>query len=393
MRLRGTVSALALACAVATAGCSSDSEATGDGSAPTTTSAPAEATPGDFAERGDFAVGTIELTLPDGRRAVVWYPAADDVDPDATLEFDLASLLSPALQEQIPDADRPPYDIVATTSAVASDDGPFPILLFSHGYSGFPEQSANLVTHLASWGTVVIAPDHVERSLGGMLGTAAEGVAKSNDPDVLSAALDALIAEADTPGSVIEGLVDAERVAVGGHSAGAGAAYRTAISEPRIDGFISYSVGGDRLLNPEDGSAAVLPSVPGVVMAGAEDLTIPVASSKGLFDAMTGPKGYVEIAESGHLVFADLCLIGREQGGLAGLVKKIGLDLPENLLRLATDGCEPERLPVEDAFAAINHLSVSFLRWVFDIDEAPVAFDSDTANEVGGATITVIDEL
>ena len=70
--------------------------------------------------------------------------------------------------------------------------GPFPVVLFSHGYAGFPEQSVSLTTHLARWGFVVVAPDHVERSLDGLLGTAAKNLAqKSTDVQVLSQSLDA----------------------------------------------------------------------------------------------------------------------------------------------------------------------------------------------------------
>ena len=64
--------------------------------------------------------------------------------------------------------------------------------------AGFPEQSSTLVTHLASWGFVVAAPEHVERSLSGLLGTAGQGVAKSSDPDVLARTADLLTAAAAT---------------------------------------------------------------------------------------------------------------------------------------------------------------------------------------------------
>ena len=100
-----------------------------------------------------------------------------------------------------------------------------------------------LTTHLASWGFVVVAPDHVERSLSGLLGTAAQGVERREDTDVLGATLDLVEAEDDRADSPLAGIVDAEHVAVTGHSAGAGAAYRMAGSDDRIDAFIAYSVG------------------------------------------------------------------------------------------------------------------------------------------------------
>ena len=399
MKLRG-ISA-ALAASVALIGCSSDGEAadppaqeqTSSTSAPSTTEAPDAGAA--FAERGPHAVGTMPLTLDDGRRAVVWYPAESDAGAaTATENFDIAALLSAELQAKIPEADRPQYPISARSGAEAATDGPYPVVLFSHGYSGFPEQSADLVTHLASWGMVVVAPDHVERSLGGLLGTAGQGVEASTDAAVLSAALDAAIAEAARDGSPIEELLDTDRVAVGGHSAGAAAAFRTASTDERIDGFVSYSVGYEGLMAPRDGGEpAAIPNVPGVVMLGSIDATIPAESSRSLYAAMTAPKALVEIADSGHLVFSDICLIGREQGGLAGLVKKVGLDLPENILRLATDGCQPEALAPENAFAAIDHLSVSFLRWIFGDDDEPVGFDQEAIDTLEAAPVTVTSEF
>ncbi|NLA34822.1 MAG: hypothetical protein GX868_03930 [Actinobacteria bacterium] len=386
------VGALVAALSVAGACSSNDADGSGgDTGAVEVTTTEATERSAAFAERGPYSVGTMSLTLGDGRRAVVWYPAAPTPDAEsATENFDIAALLSAELQSKIPDSDRPRYPIGATSGAAAADDGPYPVVLFSHGYAGFPEQSADLVTHLASWGMVVAAPDHVERSLGGLLGPAAQGVEPSTDPAVLSAALDAVIAEAGTDGSPIRDLVDAERVAVGGHSAGAAAAFRTASTDERIDGFISYSVGYEGLMTPRDGGApAAIPAVPGVVMLGSIDDTIPAESSRSLYAAMTAPKALVEIADSGHLVFSDICLIGRDQGGLAGLVRKVGLDLPENILKLATDGCQPEALAAENAFDAIDHLSVSFFRWVFGEEDTPVGFDQETIDRLDSATVTV----
>ena len=88
--------------------------------------------------------------------------------------IDIASLLSPELQAKIPTGHRPLYKASAFQDApAATKSGRFPLVIFSHGFAGYPEQSVSLTTHLASWGFVVAAPDHVERSLDGLLGTAA----------------------------------------------------------------------------------------------------------------------------------------------------------------------------------------------------------------------------
>ncbi len=343
-----------------------------------------------YAADGPHEVGSRTIALDDGRRVVVWYPADASAADAPTATFDIASLLSPGLQDQIPAEMRPQYPVDATPGAEPSAEGPFPVVLFSHGFAGYPEQSVDLTTHLAGWGFVVVAPDHVERSLGGLLGTAAEGVDAREDPEVLSASLDAVIADADEEGSPLADLLDPDSVAVAGHSAGASAAYLAASADDRIDAFIAYSLGTGRGGDAEAADRPV-PSVPGMVMVGEADETIPAATTVEAYEAMSAPKYLVEIADAGHLVFSDICLIGRDQGGLVGLVEAAGIPIPENLIRLAGDGCGEDALDPVDAFDAINHLSVAFLRTYLGVDDEPVGLDPAVteAFDIAEVTLTV----
>ncbi|HEV7719817.1 MAG TPA: dienelactone hydrolase family protein [Iamia sp.] len=392
--------ALGVALALVGGACSSDggdddddagdasSTASSTTAAEETTTAPEDDGPAlaDLAERGPHGVGSIDLDL-DGRRVVVWYPAADagaGID-EPTGTFDIASLLSPELQAQVPAEMRIQYPVAAAPGAApATDDGPYPLVLFSHGFAGFPEQSVSLTTHLASWGYVVAAPDHVERSLGGILGTAAQGVTPSTDPEVLTATADLVALTADDPSSPLDGMVDLERVAVLGHSAGAGAAYRTAATDPRIDAVGAYSLGAG---GDEDLGEA--PTVPALVMLGEADETIPADATREVFATMGTPRSLVEIAGAGHLVFSDLCLIGAEQGGLVGIVESIGLPIPVNLLQLASDGCGDAYPPVEDAYPAIDAVTVAFLGATFGDDALGALLDDGPVPVGEGATLTV----
>lgn len=381
IRTRLTV-ALAVA-ALATAGCSDDgtdtdtdadtaaasTETTAADDGTTTTGAEAALAWSDLAERGPHGVGSTTLDLA-GRRVVVWYPAEVGAGEGATASsFDIASLLSPELQAQIPPEFRVGYPVAAEEQAPAdTEDGPYPVVLFSHGFAGFPEQSVELTTFLASWGFVVAAPDHVERSLSGLLGTAAQGVAPSGDPAVLAATLDLVEASADTDDAVLAGLVDPERVAVVGHSAGASAAYDLAATDPRIDAFASLSLGRGRsdTLQPP-------PTVPGLVMLGEADGVIDPATTREVFATLALPRLLLELPGAGHLVFSDLCLIGADQGGLTGIVATIGLEIPDDLLRLASDGCGDAYPRVTDAFPAIDATTLAFLRATFDPDDPAAA--------------------
>ncbi|CAN5727127.1 hypothetical protein BH10ACT1_BH10ACT1_24680 [soil metagenome] len=386
---------LAIAFSVALLGslaaCSSSDS--GGGASPTTKAEATTTTVQDlgsdpaYEKEGPHPVGNTSFALADGRRVVAWYPATDSAADAPKETFDIASLLSPELQSKIPADKRPIYEIDSHPGADAATDGPFPVVLFSHGYAGFPEQSADLVTHLASWGFVVVAPDHVERSLSGLLGVAAKDVPKLTDPVVLSQALDAAIADGKRDDSPLHDLLNLEQVAVVGHSAGAGATYAEATAEPRIKAFIAYSVG----LGGDDAEQAAppVPKVPGMVMAGTKDGIIDFAKSQEVFDGMQAPKYFVQIDGAGHLVFSDLCLIGKDLGGLAGLIKEVGLDLPAQFSRLASDGCEAGDLDPTKAFPAIDHLSVAFLRSTFGIDKEPVGLDPSVTKAFTDAKITL----
>jgi predicted dienelactone hydrolase len=81
------------------------------------------------------ATGTRSLHL------AVWYPTAATSGEDATY-FNGAIEAEGVWQD----------------AAVA--EGPFPVVVFSHGHQGFGEYSSFLMEHLASHGWIVAAPDH-----------------------------------------------------------------------------------------------------------------------------------------------------------------------------------------------------------------------------------------
>jgi len=372
---RAAVSVVAVTLLLATSACSSDDTganddgpaATGDtGSTDDTTVSPAVVDQlAEWSDRGPHGVGSVQLDLA-GRRTVVWYPAEEGAGTEEPLEtFDITGLLSPELQAEVPADMRVQHPIAARPGAEPATGGPFPVVLFSHGFAGFPEQSASLTTHLASWGYVVAATDHVERSLSGLLGTGAQGVEAAEDDEVLSDLLDLVALQADDPTSPLAGLVDLEHVAATGHSAGAAASYTVAATDDRIDAFVAYSLRG-----PEE---VDVPTVPGLVMLGELDATIEPDITQAAYDAMATPRYLLSVADAGHLVFSDVCLIGRDQGGLVGIVESIGLDIPADLLSLASDGCQDDLPPVDDAFGAIDAVSVAFLRAYLDGDDAAAA--------------------
>ncbi len=361
--------------------CGSSSKAT-----PTATTRPVPADPAPYAKKGPYAVGVTTMQLAGGRRVAVWYPANTATTAGHAQEsIDIANMLNPGLQKLVPAEDHILYkDDAFVDAPAATTPGSYPLVIFSHGFAGYPSQSVTLTTHLASWGFVVAAPDHVERSLDGLLGTASQGVPKATDLAVLQATI-ALVEKASSGSGVLHGLIDPDRVVAAGHSAGADSAYRLASADPRIKAWISYSVefGG------QGGAAPAPPEKPGMVMLGTTDGIIPAASSVKVYDGMNDPKYLVKIAGAGHLVFSDICLIARSKGGLVGIAKAIKLPIPPQLFKLGSDGClKPHPLP-ETAFPAIDQLSVGFFRWALHIDPQPVGLSTEAVAGLGGnVTVT-----
>lgn len=170
-----------------------------------------------YAQRGPYAVGTQEITVPQAGRelqATVWYPAlnAGGQDQTTTYHYGVLALDGGALRDAAPDAAH----------------GPYPLVVFSHGSGGFRLQSLYLTEHLASYGFVVIAAEHPGNTLADALQGRDEvtGIVDNfatRPLDVL-AEIDFMAGD----GSPLAGVVDADHVAVMGHSFGGNTALAAA---------------------------------------------------------------------------------------------------------------------------------------------------------------------
>jgi dienelactone hydrolase len=138
-----------------------------------------------------------------------------------------------------------------------SADGSYPVIVFSHGAGGSKECCAELARHWASHGYVVIQVTHADSirlrrqqgeraSLGQAMGEAIRGLL---EPEVrrqrtrdISFTLDSLrVLERQVP--ELKGKLDAERIGVGGHSAGA-------LTAMLLGGTQSFSEGAGDLTDP-----------------------------------------------------------------------------------------------------------------------------------------------
>lgn len=213
---------------------------------------------------GPFQVGTRSFVLTDASRRElysgrdeprkfmiqVWYPAAPTADNVHAPWVNGADVFAPAIADylQLPRfsldhltlAKSPAYQ----DAPLATENEPYPVIVFSHGWNGFAAQSSAQTVELASHGYVVVALQH---TYGAMVTIFSDGEVALNNPDALpesmpepgytdaarllvdqwsgdiSFALDFMSAQNDDASSPFRAALDLTRIGVFGHSTGGGA--------------------------------------------------------------------------------------------------------------------------------------------------------------------------
>ncbi len=304
-------------------------------------------------ELGPFAVGRTTFTVVDGSRedrtltVDAWYP----VDAEAAVGA------SPSV-----------YDLVfaGLPSAVALDgppvslDGPFPLVVFSHGNNGIRFQSFFLTETLASHGFVVVAPDHAGNTALDLLSPGPPFETRDRPLDISLVITWMLEKNADPADTFFETL-DGDRTGVMGHSFGGfttmamATGFQDVPPDPRVRVLvpISPAVGGlsDRQLESVE--------LPELVLGGTADITVPIEPSNvrafGL--PVSVPRYRVDLLDAGHNSFTNICDF---------FAVLIGAGLPPNLLEFilgsADEGCGPELIPVDEAHRVTNLYAIAFLQ-------------------------------
>lgn len=320
-----------------------------------------------YAASGPYEVGVRSLELSD-RSVEVWYPAAAADPGQPKDEYFIRDQLPAWLDALIPTSVDPPYVTDATRDLPLAQDGPYPLVLFSHGFASYRTQSTFLTTHLASWGFVVVAPDYLERGLLGILGE--PPAAPRPDEVVAAEAIDAVRARSADPddalaASVIDGLV----LPVG-HSAGGSTSLRL-LARDDVPSAIALAMGMN--LTSYGQLSPLLGAGKPISWIGAQhDGVIGIGDVRTGFDYTAGERRLVELSGSGHVnAFSEICEIG--DGGAAGIARAIGLPLPDSLLALGDDGCDDTRFqPSEQVWPEVRHFVTAELRLRAGLDEQPV---------------------
>lgn len=325
---------------------------------------------GEYAVDGPHGVGVTTITV-DGTPVEVWYPAKQGATEGKEKDsYDMRNWLPKDERDKISDEKAPRWTTDAYRDVEASGDGPFPFVLFSHGFGGYRLQSTFLTVHLASWGFVVASADHDGRLLASVL----EGNLSMQDdaPEKMRSVWKELESRAKASTGRFVDLIDVSKVAVTGHSAGAASA-STYAEKWSVAGLVGMAGG------PRDASQPVDVSGTAMLMSGTKDDVVTANQVKSAWDALKAPKRYLAVRDAGHLAFADICLIGRDRGGVLEIADRNGINVPGFLKTLATDGCSDDELPPEIAWPMINHYATAHIRVAMGIDSSPVDLGESTA--------------
>lgn len=319
-------------------------------------------------EPGPFPVGRRTQTVSDPERegrtltVEVWYPAAAEGEPT-------------------------PYEIIpgvefdselSTVDAEPSPEGPFPVVVFSHGSGGIRQQTATIVETVASHGFVVVAADHA--------GNTAIDQLTGTETDRATTALNRVgdvrfLIDQVEQGALAADVADVERLAVMGHSFGGFTSLAIAggfgdiPADDRVDAIIPLAPASS-LLSDETLSAI---DVPMLLVTGSADETTPLdpESTRPLALA-SGEARLVEIDGGSHTVVTNIC-------DIADAVEDATIDLPpsaaDGVAALAGTTCEPTApLSVEEAFQITERHVVSFLRFhLYGDDRYETVADMDKA--------------
>jgi dienelactone hydrolase len=371
--------ATTLVVAMLAVACSGDDDSSPEPGDTTTTSLTAEQAAVAYTEPGPYPVGITTLELAGGVAVEVWYPAVEGTTGQDT--YDVRDLV-PASVQALLTADVPAEFTIDAGRDADVADSEFPLVLFSHGFTGIRQQSSFLTSHLASWGMVVAAPDHWSRDLahvlGGVLGEPPPP--ERDDVEDLRETRALMAAEDESDGSRFEGHVGTDEVAAVGHSAGGG----TVLGFAPDDGVVGYvSLASGAGVGRDAGDDVALPDTPSLFVAGRLDGVVPWDTvSQAAFEEAPAPSELWVLDGVGHNGFDDFCTFGGGTG-IIGVAEASGLgsflDAQPRFRALGEDGCLPPAVPVAATFPVVQHVVTAWLREVLGLDAEPVGLGPDVA--------------
>jgi len=183
--------------------------------------------------------------------------------------------------------------------------GPFPLLVFAHGLGGSRTNFARTLSHLASRGYVVVAPEFPLTSLVNFLAGTVLLADLANQPGDVSFEIDTFTGSGAPAGAPFAAAVDRNRVGLFGHSYGGGTTMLSVFGGPLADSRLraaaaaapfSCTFGPDMFRGRKR---------PFLILHGTSDLIVDPAWSQETFAFMPAPKLLIDIVGGDHLGFVS----------------------------------------------------------------------------------------
>jgi len=217
-------------------------------------------------------------------------------------------------------------------------DGPFPVIIFSHGLTSEPSAYSALLTRWARAGFVVAAPSfpHTHYQVKDY-----RPLDVANQPADASYVLTKVLALNWKPGDPLENRLDTAKVAAAGHSAGGITTIGMFTLERDVRLVAGIVLAGEQVLPaPFTG-----PTAPILFVHGKLDRTVPYQNGLAAYRAVPWPKAMMTVTKGGHV-------------------------------------------PISKAFEPVLETTTDFWRWSLYGDAAAKARLKSDATEGGTATLT-----
>ncbi len=190
---------------------------------------------------------------------------------------------------------------------MSRDSGPYPLLVYSHGFSSSRLGGAYLARHMASQGYVVAAMDFPLTNMRAPGGPQVKDVV--NQPGDVSHVIDRMLALSEEGSGVLQGMIDADRIGVFGLSLGGLTtelvSFHPAMRDARVKAALSIA-GPTFFMSPL--FFETVPNLPFLMLAGDIDALVPWSTNaEPIPDKRPGGE-LVTIRGASHTAFADVAV-------------------------------------------------------------------------------------
>lgn len=292
---------------------------------------------------GPYEVGVQTITLDDDPERPltvdVWYPL--DAGFDAAAASPMQYTLLPGVFYESPGAFAAAPDAIST-------DGPFPLVVYSHGSGGLRYIHSAYTEALASHGFVVAAPDHTGNTAIDRIAGAGDdpAVISFNRPNDVTRVIDAMTDPSNPSAGPVATHVDGEQVVVTGHSFGGFTTIAMVTgftnelgefaADDRVDAIVPLAPAVSANAFSDETLATI--DVPMMIVVGADDVTTPVDPNvTRLWDnaSASSPAYRVELVAGEHQSFTDICAYQDAVGSLPDVPAVV----TETIDAYAVEGC------------------------------------------------------